>query len=72
MYDSIHRQCLYVESSVCLNSGQEVIGKDNKPNNLLGFWTFDDMFASDYSGMKNFANPPPAVGPAAGYSEIFS
>jgi len=68
-------QCLYVESSVCINSKQEVIGKDNKPENLVGFWTFDDMFASDTSGLRNFANPPPSVGPAAGgrgYSAFFN
>jgi len=65
-------QCLYVESSVCIDSKQEVIGKDNKPQNLVGFWTFDDMFASDTSGLRNFANPPPSVGPAAGRCEFFS
>lgn len=28
------------------------------------------MFASDSSGLKNFANPPPSVGPAAGRFEF--
>jgi len=29
-------------------------------------WTFDDKFAADHSGLKNFIWPTPKVGPAAG------
>jgi len=46
-----------------------VIGKDNKPHNLIGLWTFDDKFAADHSGMKNFIQTAPKAGPAAGIKQ---
>lgn len=43
-----------------------MFGKDNKPHNLIGLWTFDDKFAADHSGLRNFIQPAPKAGPAAG------
>lgn len=58
--------CFYVENSVCISSQEAIIGKDNLPDNLIGLWTFDDQYAADHSGFKNFIQPAPKVGPSAG------
>lgn len=51
-----------------------VIGINNNPKELIGYWNFDETIAIDQSGNKNHMDPTPEVGPEAGgkgYSAYF-
>jgi len=67
--------CLDIPFSLCLGGYRSAtgdkahtgvsqsIGQNNLPKDLVGLWTFDDMFAQDQSPNQNPIRPLPSFGP---------
>jgi hypothetical protein len=50
--------------NICAGGGALILTPLNKAKNLIGWWTFDDKFATDHSGNGLDANEIPDVGPS--------
>jgi len=57
--------------SLCVGSVEDgrltYLTPDHLPKGLVGWWSFDDAAAQDYSGNQNAMDPPPAFGPGFGF-----
>jgi hypothetical protein len=66
--------CLSMPSTLCLNGGNYTIGPTHTEDKIAGWWTFDEIEATDYSTYSNEMQNPPPAGPGHrghGYSAYF-
>lgn len=56
-------ECLDLPFNICGNEGSLMMAPLNKNKKLIGWWTFDDKFAHDYSGNNLDGSPVPEAGP---------
>lgn len=73
-FEKIFENCFYIPNTLCLGGTSSVISADNIHRGLIGKWTFDDMYAIDYSSNNNhmhkFIRPAPGFN-GYGYSGAF-
>ena len=54
-YKFSNDDCFDIPISLCSNKGQKILTSLNKPNNLIGWYTFDEIYPIDSSGHNNHA-----------------
>ncbi|CAD2088254.1 conserved Plasmodium protein, unknown function [Plasmodium vinckei brucechwatti] len=73
-FEKIFENCFYIPNTLCLGGTSSVISADNVHRGLMGKWTFDDVYAIDYSSNNNhmhkFIRPAPGFN-GHGYSAAF-
>ena len=57
--------CFDVPISLCSNKGQKILTSLNKPNNLIGWYTFDEIYPIDSSGHNKHGSGTLLPGPSA-------
>ncbi|ANQ06183.1 Uncharacterized protein PCOAH_00004310 [Plasmodium coatneyi] len=65
-FDNLFETCLRVPNSICLGGTSTVVTSNSVPKGLIGKWTFDDMYAVDYSWNNNHMHK--LVRPAPGFN----
>eukprot|EP00921_Rhytidocystis_pertsovi_P024918 GHVQ01040119.1.p2 GENE.GHVQ01040119.1~~GHVQ01040119.1.p2 ORF type:complete len:130 (+),score=7.39 GHVQ01040119.1:486-875(+) len=66
--DNAFSDCFRVPHNLCIGGTSEVIEATKSPDDLIGWWTFDDIYPIDKSGNHNHMHPAIRSGPApAGY-----
>jgi len=64
-YKFSNDDCFDIPISLCSNNGQKILTSLNKPNNLIGWYTFDEIYPIDSSGHNNHASGTLLPGPSA-------
>ena len=57
---------LITDGPICLFNGDKIILPYSRPENLIGYWNFDEMRPLDYSGLRNHALNIVKSGPSFG------
>jgi hypothetical protein len=57
--------CLDLPFNLCGSKGKIMMSPLNNHKKLVGWWSFDDKFAHDYSGNNLDGVPIPEVGPSS-------
>ncbi|EUD65264.1 hypothetical protein C922_04393 [Plasmodium inui San Antonio 1] len=73
-FDNLFETCLRVPNSICLGGTSTVVTSNSVPKGLIAKWTFDDMYAVDYSGNNNHMHKLVRAAPGfngRGYSGAF-
>ncbi|KJP87855.1 hypothetical protein AK88_02459 [Plasmodium fragile] len=73
-FDNLFETCLRVPNSICLGGTSTVVMSNSVPKGLIAKWTFDDMYAVDYSWNNNHMHKLVRAAPGfngRGYSGAF-
>ncbi|GAB64859.1 hypothetical protein PCYB_032700, partial [Plasmodium cynomolgi strain B] len=73
-FDNLFETCLRVPNSLCLGGTSTVVTSNSVPKGLIAKWTFDDMYAVDYSWNNNHMHKLVRAAPGfngRGYSGAF-
>ncbi|EDL43066.1 hypothetical protein PVIIG_05111 [Plasmodium vivax India VII] len=73
-FDNLFEKCLRVPNSICLGGTSTVVTSNSVPKGLVAKWTFDDMYAVDYSWNNNHMHKLVRAAPGfngRGYSGAF-
>ncbi|CAA9986611.1 conserved Plasmodium protein, unknown function [Plasmodium knowlesi strain H] len=73
-FDNFFETCLRVPNSLCLGGTSTVVTSNSVPKGLIAKWTFDDMYALDYSWNNNHMHKLVRAAPGfngRGYSGAF-
>ncbi|GAW79371.1 hypothetical protein, conserved [Plasmodium gonderi] len=73
-FEKLFETCLRIPNNLCLGGTSTVVTSDSVQNGLIAKWTFDDIYALDYSANNNhihkFVRPAPGFN-GHGYSGAF-